>query len=129
MTLLEYVLLAIVTLFFGMAAANRFTRQRRSGSSRGEFADAFRSEGVPTQITNVVYDYYRLREGVPPSPNDSFDALSLSADEIDDDALALVRRLGLHEPSRNDLKGCASTLKTIRGMVAWLDCLRRVQSR
>jgi adenylosuccinate lyase len=102
-----------------------------------------------------VYDYYKkwvISKEFSLSPDDSYDyVLNEAAEDIDDDALFLLNKLGLKAPSKDAMLQWAShiralrrtsphtvtlsvdsgqwaqPIKTLREMVLWLDWVRQHQ--
>jgi hypothetical protein len=107
-------------------------RKGREGFTREKFLDSFRPHGVPDAIAATVFDYYTSHgvwKGFPLSPDDTYSQV-LYDDPIDieDDARALVERLGmffLPEYIRREYGD--KPLVTVRDMVLWLDWVRQHQ--
>jgi hypothetical protein len=117
----------------------RRLRRERSGKgfTRERFIEAFRDLGIPDKIPAAVYDYYVSRKGLdefPLSPEDTFATIHRDDPyDIDDDARALVDRLGMLHLSGGFRTLTApqhfseNPIATLRDMVLWLDWMRRNQ--
>ena len=153
MLLLGATLLAGCLVVGTIIAQLRLRRHR--GLSRDEFIAAFTGEGVPAEVPAAVYDYYKkqvISTHFSVSPDDSYEHVFNEAPEdIDDDALYLMKKLGLKPPSKElmiqwsskvralrrtgaqtvslavDMSYWGQPILTLREMVLWLDHVRRQQ--
>jgi hypothetical protein len=109
----------------------RISRQA-SGYNKERFVAAFRELGIPDNIPETVYQYYgsqRAFRDFPFAPDDKYsEVLHDAPDDIDEDALALLDRLGfllLAERVRREYGD--KPINTLRDMVVWLDWMRQHQ--
>jgi hypothetical protein len=111
----------------------RLRRSRQSvGLNRDIFIEGFRRVGIPAEIPAAVYDYYgsqRAWKDFPFSANDKYsDILHDDPDDLDDDASALVKRLGMQLVSERILREYGEKpIQTLGDMVHWLDWIRQRQ--
>jgi hypothetical protein len=79
--------------------ARRFSSLPYKGLSREQFLQAFREIGIPENIPAAVYDYYGSQEaykGFAFLPDDEYSkVLYDDPDDLDEDALALFKQLGM----------------------------------
>jgi hypothetical protein len=129
----------VFLLFIGVWVAvdqlklRRLRRQRQGhGFTREQFVDVFRPLGVPEKIPSNVFDYYASHgvwKSFPYSPDDAYSqVLCDDPDDIEDDARALVERLGMQIPPEYVRREYGEKpIKTLRDMVLWLDWIRQHQ--
>jgi hypothetical protein len=135
---LVYIFGAFLLFIGGWVAVDqlrlRWLRRQRQGKSftREAFIEAFRPLGVPDAIAATVFDYYTSHgvwKGFPFSPDDAYSlVLYDDPDDIEDDARALLERLGmafLPEYIRREYGD--KPITTLRDMVLWLDWMRHHQ--
>jgi hypothetical protein len=102
---LLYIFAAMI-LFIGLltiAGHWRFLRIRRDrkgkGFAREHFVAAFRDTGIPEEIPAAMYAYYRSQKGYAAFsflPDDQYpQVLSDDAADLEDEALALIKSLGM----------------------------------
>lgn len=131
-------LFIVVSAMWNGVRLRRLRRERRGKDfTRERFVETFRDLGIPDKIPAAVYDYYVSRKGLDEFPLCSEDTFAtIQRDDpydIDDDARALVDRLGMLH-----LSGGFRTLTTphyfgenpiatLRDMVLWLDWMRQNQ--
>ena len=122
-------ILAIV----GRIRLNRIRRERHGkGFSRERFLEAFREIGIPENIPAAVFDFYgsqKAYRGFSFLPDDEYSkVLCDDPDDIDEDALALLKQLGMVLPPEYILKQRGDgPIKTLRDMILWLDWVRQRQ--
>ena len=79
----------------------------------------------------VVYDYYKgqvISKEYSVAPDDDFEAVLSKGDEdIDDDAVFMIKKLGLKKPSGFSEARAEVRIKTLRDMVLWLEWIRQHQ--
>lgn len=110
--------------------------QRRLGRHRGipreQFIAAFADTGIWQEIPAVVYDYYKTQvfsKDFNIAPDDMYEqVLSKGAEDIDDDARVLIRKLGLRIPPDYASVRAERRIRTIRDIVLWLDWIHQRQS-
>jgi len=90
--------------------------------------------GIPEKIPAAVYDYFRSRktwEDCPFLPDDEFsNVLHDDPDELDEDALALIERLGMAMLPEYILREWGNKpIKTPRDRVIWLDWIAHISRR
>ena len=111
----------------------RLRRERQAnGSRRDQFIETFRQVKIPDNIPATVYDYYGSQKAwkdFPFTPDDRYsEILHDDPDDLDDDATALVRQLGMLIPSESMRRVYGDKpIKTLRDMVLWLDWIRQQQ--
>lgn len=121
----------IVVSVVAWVVTDQVRLRRKRGLSREEFVATFRKEGIDDAVPGLVYDHYSSfavggRYAV--SPDDSYeDVLHEGAEDIDDDAEHLLKRLRLQLPSESARREWSPPLRTVRDMVLWLDWIRRRQ--
>ncbi len=141
------VLIAIATFVFDLR------RRKHIGLSREEFVRVFAQSGAP-DIPEAVYKFYTRSwffGNLRIAPDDSLEhLLNRGGEDIEDDAMLLMRKLGLKPPSEevrlrwieriltsrgrpSDAPRFAtdsnqpSPIQTVRDMVLWLDWVRQHQ--
>lgn len=110
----------------------RHQRQREEGFTREKFIDSFRPLGVPDTIAAAVFDHYTSQgwwKDFPLSPDDTYSQILFEdRDDIEEDAHALVERLGMVVPRDFIRREYGDKpLVTARDMVLWLDWMRQHQ--
>lgn len=142
--------LAIATLVFDLR------RRKHKGVSGEEFIRAFSHTGTPEDIPDAVYKFYtrsRFFRNLTIAPDDSLkDLLNEGEADIEDDAMLLMKKLGLSPPAEEvrlrwneqtrASRGTSlapprfsmdssqsSPIQTVRDMVLWLDWVRQHQER
>jgi hypothetical protein len=135
---LLYIFAALV-LFIALFSIGWYSRLRRirfdrkgKGVTREQFLEIFRRMGIPEVIPVAVYDYNRSQkswEDFPFLPDDEYSkVLHNDPDELDEDALALVKCLGMAMLPEDILQQRGDKpIKTLRDMVIWLDWVRQHQ--
>lgn len=94
--------LAIAALGVGFAVKDRLQLRRRPGLTKAQFVAIFRGEAIPEKLVCAVYDCYTsvvLGDGVAITPDDDFETLRVSQDDLDDSLQSLLTELGLGLPS------------------------------
>jgi hypothetical protein len=125
-------LIALLTIESNLRL-RRIRRDRKGkGFTRKQFVEAFRQFDIPDDIPAAVYDYYRSRKGwkdFPFLPDDEYSkVLYDDPDDLDEDALALIQRLGMAMLPEYILRERGDKpIKTLRDMVIWLDWVRQHQ--
>jgi hypothetical protein len=110
-------------------------RQRQTNAfSRDQFIETFRQLEIPDIIPSTVYNYYgsqKAWKNFPFSPDDKYsEVLHDDPDDLDEDASALVQRLGMILPTEQTLRHYGDKpIKSLRDMVLWLDWVRQHQPR
>ena len=107
-------------------------RRQGHGFTREQFIEAFRSLGISEKIPGTVFDYYTSQsawKNFPLSPDDTYSqVLCDDPEDIDDDARALLERLGMQFlPDYIRREYGDKPIKTLRDMVLWLDWMRQRQ--
>jgi hypothetical protein len=135
---LLYIFAAII-LLIALLAIESNLRLRRirlgrkgKGFTRDQFVEAFRQIDIPDNIPAAVYDYYRSKKGwedFPFLPDDEYSkVLYDDPDDLDEDALALIKCLGMAMLPEYILREWGyKPIKTLRDMVIWLDWIRQHQ--
>jgi hypothetical protein len=104
---------------------------RHRGGSREEFVGAFANGGIATDIPGTVYDYYKgqvISKDFSVSPDDDFEhVLSRGIEDIEDDAAAIMKKLGLRTPPDYTTVRSDTRIRTLRDMVHWLHWVRTHQ--
>ena len=137
-------LIAIVTFVFD------WRRRKHKGVSREEFIRAFATDGIPQEILDAVYRFFTRSwffGNLTIAPDDS---LECEAD-VEDDAVLLMKKLGLKPPSEEvrlswneEIRASRgrpsdaprfstdsnppSPIQTVRDMVLWLNWVRQHQN-
>jgi hypothetical protein len=135
---LLYIFAAIMLLVALLTIASnwRLPRIRRDRKGNGftseQFVEAFRPIKIPDDIPAAAYDNYRSRRGwedFPFLPGDEYSkVLYDDPDDLDEDALALIKRLGKAMLPEYILRERGDKpIKTLRDMVMWLDWVRQYQ--
>ncbi len=123
---------SIVILFVGWVIADQVRLRHRKGLSRDQFIAGFSAQGIPNKIPAAVYDHYSsfaVGRKYLVSPDDNYEAvLREGAEDIDDDAEQLLKKLNLQVPTESARRDWPSPLETVRDMVLWLDWVRRQQT-
>ena len=127
--------LVVVPISVAVIAVIALLGQRRQGKHRGvpreEFIAAFKDTSAPVEIPATVYDYYKgqvISKEYSVSPDDDYESVLSKGDEdIDDDAVFLMKKLGLKRPSGFSEARSEARIKTLRDMVRWLDWIRQHQ--
>jgi hypothetical protein len=109
--------------------------QRRLGQHRGvsreQFVGAFNDMDVSSAIPASVYDYYKSRaisKDFSVAPDDDYEQVLSEGDEdIDDDALFLIKKLGLKIPPDYASVRSERRIRTLRDMVLWLKWVHQHQ--
>lgn len=142
------VVIAIATLVFDVR------RRKHRGVSREEFVRAFAQTGTPA-IPEAVYNFYTRSwffGNLTIAPDDSLERLFNEGEQdVEDDALLLMKKLGLKPPSEEarlrwneEIRASRgrpsdaprfstdsnppSPIQTVRDMVLWLDWVRQHQT-
>jgi hypothetical protein len=135
---IAYIFAAII-LLIALSAIESNLRLRRirlgrkgKGFTREEFVEAFRQIDIPDDIPAAVYGYYRSQKGwedFPFLPDDEYSkVLYDDPDDLDEDALALIKCLGMVMLPEYILRGWGDKpIKTLHDMVIWLDWVRQHQ--
>ena len=128
MTLLIMIGLAIAVALIGATRYQRRLRTHR-GLARPDFISEFSGLGVPERISGAVYDYYvsESRDVLfAVGPDDRIQNLfQRCREDVDDDALEILKTLDLGLPDQATLYGYARPVNTIREMVLWVDWIRQ----
>jgi hypothetical protein len=100
--------------------------------SAGISFSSFREIGIPENIPVAVYDYYGSQaayKGFSFLPHDEYSkVLCDDPDDLDEDALAVLKRLGMVLLPEYILKQRGDEpIKTLRDMILWLDWVRQHQ--
>lgn len=119
---------------FGAVAIATACHQIRLAShragSRDEFLAELSASGVPREIAEIVYEYYpseSICKSFSVRPGDSLGQLfRREHDDVDHDALALVRRVGLELPNEDKLKQWPGPISTVLDMALWLTWVRQL---
>lgn len=127
--------LVVVPVSVAVIAIIAFFGQRRLGKHRGvpreEFIAAFSGSDAPVEIPAAVYDYYKgqvIAKEYSVAPDDDYETvLSMGDEDIDDDAVFLMKKLGLKQPSGFSVARTETRIKTLRDMVHWLNWIRQHQ--
>lgn len=127
--------LVVVPISVVVIAIITFLDQRRQGKHRGvpreEFIAAFAETAASVEISATVYDYYKgqvISKEYSVAPDDDFEAVLSKGDEdIDDDAVFMIKKLGLKKPSGFSEARAEVRIKTLRDMVLWLEWIRQHQ--
>lgn len=98
------VVLAAFALFVGIAALVFDLRRRKhKGVLREEFIQAFADSRIPQEIPEAVYTFYTRSwffGNLTISPDDSLENLfNESEEDVEEDAVLLMKKLGLKAPS------------------------------
>lgn len=130
-----YAAAIIVPIAVAVIAAIAFFGQRHLGKHRGvtreEFIRAFAGSDVDSELAGAVFDYYKSQvraKEFSVAPDDDYERVLLAGDEeIDDDAEALMKKLGLRRPPDYMTARSETRIRTIRDMVLWLNWVRTHQ--
>jgi hypothetical protein len=122
---------AVVITIIALFGQRRLGKHR--GVSREEFIRAFKNEGITLEIPAAVYDYYKslvFSKHFSVSPDDDYEhVLSKGNDDVEDDAVFLMKKLGVNQPTRYTAQLSEAKIRTVRDMVRWLDCVRTKSDR
>jgi hypothetical protein len=101
---------------------------KHRGLSREEFIRACGEGATSPEIPGVVYDYYKslvFSKDFSVTPDDTYaDVLSKGDEDIQDDAVVLLKKLRISDPSKYVAQVPEAKLRTIRDMVQWLEAVR-----
>lgn len=122
---------AVVITIIAVFGQRRLGKHR--GVSREEFIRAFQDEGMTLEIPAAVYDYYKslvFSKHFSISPDDDYEhVLSKGDEDIEDDAVFLMKKLGVNQPTRYTAQLPNAKIQTLRDMVRWLDGVRTTSDR
>jgi hypothetical protein len=106
--LIIYVLAAFLVFIAIATAILQLRLRKHKGVSREEFILAFGENNIPSNIPKAVYEYYVSQvfiKGFTVAPEDSYeDVFKEDDEEIDDDAIYLVKQLGMKFPDKRVLE-------------------------
>ncbi len=130
-----YAAAIVVPIAVAVIAIIAFFGQRRLGKHRGvtreEFIRAFAGTDVDPELAGAVFDYYKSQvkaKEFSVAPDDDYElVLSAGDEEIDDDAEALIKTLGLRRPLDYASARSETRIRTIGDMVRWLNWVRTHQ--
>lgn len=120
--------LAVIAIiaFFGQRHLGR-----HRGVSREEFIRAFVASDIDSDLAGAVFDYYKSQvrdQQFSVAPDDDYEQVLMAGDEeIDDDAEALMKKLGLRRPPEYAAVRSETRIRTIGDMVRWLNWVRSHQ--
>ena len=104
---------------------------KHRGVSRDEFIRAFADSDIPAEIPGAVYDYYKsgvISKQFSVAPDDDYEhVLSEGDEDIDDDAMFIIKALRLKVPTDYAEARTATRIQNLRDMVVWLDWVRQHQ--
>jgi len=115
-----------------LIAAITVRYQRRLGKHRGlsreEFIGAFGENASRSGLAGIVYDYYKsqaISKNFSIALDDAYDTvLSAGEEDIQDDAMVLLKKLRISDPSEYVAQVPEAKIRTLRDMVNWLDAVR-----
>jgi hypothetical protein len=130
------VVVACIVVLFNVTDRLRFSRLRRErqrkGVTREQFVAEFSTLGIPENIPATILEHYgasRIWQDFPFTPDDDYSRLlNIAPEDIEDDAKALVEKLGMQflpEYIRREYGD--KPIETLRDMVLWLAWMRQHQ--
>lgn len=130
--ILAAVVLGIVVI--SVVSSRRFEKRVEgySGVSREAFIEHFSAQGVPSAVSETVYDTFKAKvksKKFMPSPDmpirQVFEQLG---EDTDDDARHILKVLGIPKPTDETLESWpGEEVKTVSDLVMWTDWVRRHQ--
>jgi hypothetical protein len=120
-----HILAAFVVFMVAATLVFQWRMIKHRGVPREGFIATFADAAVPTEISAVVYDYYKksvISKNFSVAPDDSCEhVFHKGQDDIDDDVQHLVQKLGTELPIEPVLREWEKPIETWRDMVLWLN--------